>query len=113
MNGFKQENKRDSKKLGLADPLEIKVNANSTVMQFVINTDCNVGTITFSVRTRDALDTEPLVRPDGVTQVVVDLATTERTVVIDDGIAIEEIIGAVSGLGGGTFYQVIANSGEQ
>jgi hypothetical protein len=108
---FKSENDSASGKLGLADPLALPVNANSTAMQFVINTDATAGTLTFSITSRKSIQPEQLFRSDGVTQVIVDLSTTERTVPFDEGFAIKEISALPAGLNG-TYYEVIASSGE-
>lgn len=109
---FKSENDLSSKKLPIVEPLLLSVNANSTVMQFVINTDATSGTIEFSVVTRNSNNIEPLFRPDGITQVVVDLSTTEKTILLEEGMALKEIHGSPSGLNG-TYYEVIAASGDR
>lgn len=108
---FKEENDRKTGKLLPDAPAKLALNPNSIYTQFVINTDATVGNLLFSFKSRNSIADEPLPRSDGLTQVDVDLSTTERTVVFDVGLSLQELSAIASGMDG-TFYEIISSSGE-
>jgi hypothetical protein len=103
---YKSENDKFLKK-GIAETGVLEINSNAYKTQLTINTDATTGTLTIRVKTRLSQSLEPLMRADGVTPVVIDLSSLERT--IGTSFAIREWESVPSGLNG-TFYE-LASSG--
>lgn len=103
---FKNENDECLKK-GIAETGVLAINSNADKTQLTINSDATTGTLTIRVKTRLSKSFEPFVRSDGITPVVIDLSSSERT--IGTSFSIKEWESVPAGLNG-TFYE-LASSG--
>lgn len=106
---FKSENDK-KERFGIAVTGNLETNSNATINMLAINSDATVGTLTISAKTRLSDTFEPVNRSDGVTQIVIDLATTERTIRVPFGI--KEWRAVPAGLDN-TFYEMaVSGAGE-
>lgn len=103
---YKNENDKILR-FGIAETGVVPINSNAYKSQLTINTDATAGTLTIRVKTRLSESFEPLNRSDGVTAVVIDLSTSERT--IGTAFSIKEWESVPAGLNG-SFYE-LASSG--
>jgi hypothetical protein len=107
---YKNEFDFDGEQVAPNASASVKCNPGNTVNQVSIETDATLGNVTFFVTARRLETAEPAYALDGVTQVVIDLSTGRRTVVIPA--AAREVSTTALGMDG-TGYKLLSSGGDE